>query len=152
MRNETEVTNIAANAEAMNAYEAKGPERFVITPEMLISHGEAKALLEGEKDISHWASNCVFADYEVVAKWLDTLTDEARQQVVDDEVIMGWFSDDDAEFDDDGVCTNGEEVGCDATGEFMSTPCWSDDRQYDIDDLEHVARCGLVQVCFAFVG
>jgi hypothetical protein len=100
--------------------------------------------------LAEWDDLAVFIPTDVAVRLYRSLTPKARDMFVLNEVLGGWFSADDARFDDTGKCINGDEVECDIDGEFCSTPSHSEDVPSVADYAEDVDHCSADGILFIY--
>lgn len=152
MRTEKQNESLLAVCERLNAYPLRKHKSHIrlLTPADLLTLDEARDRLRPTgKTLADWDEAAVFIATETALRVYSRLTPEGRAALVRDEVLGGWFCDDDAEFDDDGKCVNCDDIGCDEDGEFCSTPSHSDETPSVDDyaeDIEHCSRGGLLFV------
>lgn len=156
MRTETQTKAVIAACKALNSYAKRKDtlhavrkgRAWKVTPEMLVTLEEAREMMKGEgKALKGWSDLSVFVPHDIAVKLYEGMTAKARECFVSDEVIGGWFEEQNAEFDDHGQLTNADEVGCDEDAEFCSTPSHSEDLpsvdEY-AEDTESCSRGGLL--------
>lgn len=155
MRTEIQIAALKAACDSLNAYaKRKNSDHAVrkgrpwkVKPEDLVTLDEAREMMNGEKALEEWDGRSVFVPTDIAVRLYDSMTPKARGKFLLDEVLGGWFEEQEAEVDDEGRCVNADEVGCDGEGEFCSTPCHGEDapsvEDYS-DDIESCARGGLL--------
>ena len=102
----------------------------------LLTLEQARAAAPAKAALADWSADAVFVRVDTIVDLYRSCTRKGRLALLEDELIGGWFAEQDAEFDDHGQLTNADEVGCDADAEFCSTPCHS----YDEDTLPTIAE------------
>jgi len=150
MRTKEQIEALQSACNTLNSYRKRKALAWTVTPADLVTLDEARAdWMNGEKALAGWDDLAVFIPREVAVRLYASLTPKGRDLFVLNEVLGGWFESDDAVFDDEGKCVNGDEVDCDEDGEFCSTPSHSENvpsvEEYD-DDTEHCARGALLFV------
>lgn len=73
--------------------------------------------------LNDWSDSSVFIRVETLVFLYSTLTKKGKKMLCHNEMIGGWFEDEEARFGLSGEVVNSDEVSCDCDGQFCSTPC-----------------------------
>jgi hypothetical protein len=133
--NTTTDTATAALARLNFLRRAKAKRGRDLTPADLLTLEQAQTIT-GKAALADWDASAVFVEVRTLVELYCTLTPSGRRALAQDEIIGGWFEEQDGD-------------DADADGEFCSTPCHSDDvpSVCDFADaLNHCARGGLLFV------
>lgn len=134
MRTENQNKCIASACYTLNGYRKRKGKGFDVKPSDLLTLQEARAVTP-KPALADWDDLAVFIPVEVAVRLYASLTPSARESLIRDEIVGGWFGGGPADED------------CDSDGDFCSTPSHSDDvvsvREYR-EDLEHCSSDGLL--------
>lgn len=117
-----EANTVEAVLARLNAYERK-PEGKPLTDRAILTKAKAVRLAASASepyDLVDFHDGALFILYGAAVAWLADLTPKGYEDALRDEVLTGWFVEQDPSEDED---------------EFMSTPC-IDCMAFDLEDVE----------------
>ena len=121
---------IAEALKQLNAFQSGFPEDALVPARF--------AGLECSK-VKGWSTSHVLVRLEPLCAWVATVHGETALELVNSELLMGWFEGD------------GEDPSTeDADGDFMSTPSVTEDEDHPAEDIQdalrHCARDGFIAI------
>lgn len=148
MRTPKQIEALESACLTLNSYRKRKGHAWTVTPADLLTLQEAQEQSD-KPALREWSDLAVFIPTTVAVRLYASMTPKARDLFVLNEVLGGWFEAQDALFDDEGKCVNGDEVTCDIDGEFCSTPSHGSDvpsvEDY-ADDIDNCSRDGFLFV------
>ena len=132
----------------LNSFRKRKGHAWAVTPDDLLTLQEAQEQCD-KPALREWSDLSVFIPATVAVRLYASMTHKGRDLFITGEVLGGWFESDDALFDDEGKCVNGDEVTCDIDGEFCSTPSHGSDVPSVEDYADDIDNCS--RDCLLFV-